>query len=364
MSTNLIYNSKFDIPLITTNDFKYYINLTAEEKTNFYWAVLADNSTITIQNGVTAYNYASPSLINLTQAISFQVNSSIAQTVTILDLVTYQLRFNYVCRPSYLINPLNVYFNDVLTYTVSTHTTSWSEIIIDYTPLDFGNLTIKFETVQIDGEDRNICFTNINFFQKQTTGGGGAPGTTSKIVTYNSLKNTNIYGALTINDLNINGSKISGRLLLNNIDTSIQLNTNLLNTNRIVYNYTTIPGNNNNQLGHIQTFNYTGPSSIGANAFANILVNLNPGVYLIDAYALFSIAQIPVTTRLGMNTVINTLSTDYNYTSFRVDNSTGQHSITYNYFLRNTTLRSYYIYYNCAFATTMAKFQVNILRIA
>ena len=95
-------------------NFKYYTNFTAEEKTNFYWSVLTDNTTITIQNGITAYNYPSPSLLNLTQGISFQGNSSILQTVTIFDLVTYQLRFNYVCRPEYFINPLNIYFNDVL----------------------------------------------------------------------------------------------------------------------------------------------------------------------------------------------------------------------------------------------------------
>ena len=102
MSTNLLYNPNFDLPLITTNDYKYYPDLTAEEKTNFYWTV-GTNNNISLQNGTTAFGYASPSLLNVTQAISFQYESSISQTITIFDLVTYQLRFNYVCRPSYTI---------------------------------------------------------------------------------------------------------------------------------------------------------------------------------------------------------------------------------------------------------------------
>ena len=102
----------------------------------------------------------------------FQGNSTIYQTVTIFDVVTYQLRFNYVCRPAYTIIPLNVYFNDVLTYTVTTYTLDWSEVIIDYLPSEFGNLTIKFATIS-DGYDKSMCFTNIKFYIKPTTGGGG-----------------------------------------------------------------------------------------------------------------------------------------------------------------------------------------------
>jgi len=366
MSTNLLYNANFALPLITTNDYKYYTNFTAEEITNFYWTV-GTNNYISLQNGISAFNYASPSLLNLVQAISFQYDSVISQTVTIFDLVPYQLRFNYVCRAAYTINPLNIYFNDVLAYSVSTYSSTWSEVIIDYTPSDFGNLTIKFETIS-DGQDRAICFTNIKFFQKTTTGGGGAPGTTSKIVTYNSLKNTNIYGYLNVNDLNVNGGVIGGllrtpKILLGNIDTAISFTTALLNINRINFNYSTIPGNNINQLGHLSTSTYVG-SSVGANVYATISVNIYPGVYLIDAYALFNITTINNVVRLGMNTTINAVNTAYNYTSLFVPNI-AQQNIKYTYVLRNTTAAPYYIFYHSASATTtLTKFQVNVLRIA
>ena len=164
MSTNLLYNPKFDLPLINTNTFERYATFTPAQISALYWLVV-DNNSVTLQNGVTAYDFPSPSLINNTQAICFQYAASISQTVTIFDLVTYQLRFNYVCRPSpYLINPLNIYFNDVLAYTASTYSSTWSEVIIDYTPSDFGNLTIKFETID-DPIDKAICFTNIKFLR-------------------------------------------------------------------------------------------------------------------------------------------------------------------------------------------------------
>ena len=277
MSNNLLYNPNFDLPLITTNDYKYYPNLTAEEIADFYWTV-GTNNNISLQNGTTPFGYASPSLLNLTQAISFQYESSISQTITIFDLVTYQLRFNYVCRASYTINPLNVYINDVLVYNVSVYTTSWNEIIIDYTPTEFGNLTIKFETIN-DGIDRGICFTKIRFYQKPTDdGGGGAPMPTSKMVTYNSLKNTNIYGYLNVNDYIVNGVTTQGiircpKLFINSYDINNVLYTATIRasssifTQTLNYNYSTIPTYTTNNLGFITTLNYTGGTSIAANAY-------------------------------------------------------------------------------------------------
>ena len=398
MSTNLLYNPNFDLPLITTNDYKYYPNLTEEEQTSFYWTV-GTNNYISLQNGTSIFNFASPSLLNLNQAISFQYDSDISQTVTIFDLVTYQLKFNYVCRPAYTIIPLNVYFNDVLTYTVTTYTTSWSEVVIDYLPSEFGNLTIKFATIS-DGYDKSMCFTNIKFYIKPTTGGGGAPVGTSKLVTYNSLKNTNIYGYLNVNDY-VNGGSVtegiircpklilnkvdinntlytgnvraSSNIFLNNVNLSTTfttgtlntttLNTTTLNTNIINYNYSTIPTFTTNNLGFITTLNYTGSSSIAAQGFANVSATLPIGVYIINAYALFTITTINTNSRVGMNTVINTHNTAYNYSQNFIPTTLPQ-AIQYNFILRNSAATLFYFYYNGGSASTITKFQVNILRIA
>ena len=352
MSTNLLYNPKFDLPLINTNTFKLYPNFTTADITALYWSSVNYNN-IAILNGVNAYGYPSPSLLNCTQAISLQSTSDISQTVTIFDLVTYQLKFNYVGRPNpnnyFVFNPVDVFINDVLVYTVSTYTTSWTEITIDYTPTDFGSCVIQFKTYDNgQGQDQNVCLTNINFFQKNTTEGGGAPGGTSKMVTYNSLKNTNIYGYLNVNDLNVNGGVIGGllrtpKILLGGIDTATKFTTALISTNRINFNYETIPGNNVDQLGHLATYNFAGGSSVAANIYATISVNIYPGVYLIDAYALFNITTVNNTVRLGMNTVIYTANTAYNYSSLFVP-SVAQQSINYNYVLRNTTARTFYFF--------------------
>jgi hypothetical protein len=116
MSTNLLYNPNFDLPLITTDSFKLYTDFTAAEITAFYWSSVNYNN-VSILNGVNAYDYPSPSLLNCTQAISLQNTSDISQTVTIFDLVTYQLNFNYVGRPNpnnfFVFNPVDVFINGV-----------------------------------------------------------------------------------------------------------------------------------------------------------------------------------------------------------------------------------------------------------
>ena len=117
------------------------------------------------------------------------------------------------------------------------------------------------------------------------------------------------------------------------------------------------------QLGHLNTYNFAG-SSVAANMYATISVNIYPGVYLIDAYALFNITTVNNTVRLGMNTVIYTANTAYNYSSLFVP-SVAQQSINYNYVLRNTTARTFYFFYHSLSATTtLTKYQVNVLRIA
>jgi hypothetical protein len=298
----------------------------------------------------------------------------------------------------------------VLTYTVTTYTVDWSEVIIDYLPSEFGNLTIKFATIS-DGNDKSMCFTNIKFYIKPTTGGGGAPVPTTKIVTYNSLKNTNIYGTFNVNDYINGGSKIEGiircpkiivnktdinenfytgnvrassavfinninistafttgtlnttTLNLNGVNTSTSFSSNTLNTNKINYNYSTIPTFTSSNLGFITTLNYTGSASIAANAFVNVSATLPIGVYIINAYSLFTITTINTNSRVGMNTVINTHNTAYNY-SQSLNASTLPQAIQYNFILKNDASTLYYFYYNGGSASTITKFQVNILRIA
>lgn len=414
MSSNLLYNSNFDLPLITTNTYKLYTDLTPAEITSFYWSSVNYNN-IVILNGTNDYNYTSPSLINCTQALSLQNTSDIFQTVTIFDLVTYQLKFNYVGRPNpnnfFVFNPLDVFINGVLVYTVSSYVTTWSEITIDYTPTDFGSCIIQFNTYDNGlGQDQNICLTNIKFYQKPTTGGVGGPTATSKMVTYNSLKNTNIYGYLNVNDYIVNGVTTAGvirtpkifvnnydinnvlytatirassniflnnvniatsfstqTLNLNGVNTSTSFTTGALTTNSINFDYvfttSLVPTLTFTNLGYKYTLNYTGSTSIAANAYVVLTINLPAGVFIVDSYALFSVSPVPVIVRLGMNTVNNAVNVAYNYSALLVSN-TSQQTNKYNYILTNSTQTIYYFLYNCANASTLSKYQVNILRIA
>jgi len=394
MSTNLLYNPNFDLPLITTNFYSSSVNY----------------NNIVILNGTNDYNYTSPSLINCTQALSLQNTSDISQTVTIFDLVTYQLKFNYVGRPNpnnfFVFNPLDVFINGVLVYTVSSYVTTWSEITIDYTPTDFGSCIIQFNTYDNGlGQDQNICLTNIKFYQKPTTGGGGAPLPTSKMVTYNSLKNTNIYGYLNVNDYILNGVTIAGvirtpkifvnsydinnvlytatirassniflnnvniatsfstqTLNLNGVNTSTSFTTETLNSNLINYNYLTIPTYTTNNLGFITTLNYTGGAAIGATTYVNLTSSLPIGVYIIVSFAFYT-GTAGQNTRLGMSNTINTLNTAYNYTQTFLPNAVAN-TISYNYILKNNATTTYYFYYNSGGSSTLSKYQVNILRIA
>ena len=64
-----------------------------------------------------------------------------------------------------------------------------------------------------------------------------------------------------------------------------------------------------------------------------------------------------------MNTVINTHNTAYNYSQTYIPTTLPQ-AIQYNFILNNNASTLYYFYYNGGSATTLTKFQVNILRIA
>ena len=243
------------------------------------------------------------------------------------------------------------------------------------------------------------AITNITL---TTYSGGGAAAS----VNYNSLKSINLYGALNVYDNTGNGSTIQGiiktprltingndinnviytgiirastsifinnvnvnttfktnQLLLNNVDVNTSFSSTTINTNQINYNYSTIPTLNSTNLGYINTLNYTGITAISANAFVNLSASLPVGVYLINAYAYFQVSTINLNARIGMNTIINTLNTAYNYTQNYVA-TTFLQSISYNYILRNTSTTTYYFYFNSGSASTLTSFNVNILRIA
>ena len=165
--SNLLTNGNFSQPTLTTNTFKYYSsNMTEEEKTSLYWTVenSSNNTMISLQNGVTTFGYANPSSISVSQFISFQYYSSIKQTVNVSIPGDYILKFNYTCRPGYLINPLKIYINDELIYVLTRYITTWSNFNIAYNVPKAGKYTIKCLTNFMDG-DTAIAITKLSFIK-------------------------------------------------------------------------------------------------------------------------------------------------------------------------------------------------------
>ena len=101
--SNLIYNGTFDIPTITTNSFKFInTDLNTQQKTDLFLGAGPTDVNLyeltTLQNGVSAYNYPSPSLIGFSQFVSIQYTSSISQSFTVTKTGSYNLKFNYTGR--------------------------------------------------------------------------------------------------------------------------------------------------------------------------------------------------------------------------------------------------------------------------
>ena len=162
--SNLLTNGNFSQPAITTNTYKYYSsNMTEEEKNQLYWIVenSSNNTMISLQNGVTTFGYANPSSISVSQFISFQFYSSIQQSVNVTVPGEYRLRFNYTCRPEYLINPLKVYINDELIYVLKNYITTWSVCTMVYNVPKAGTYTIKFLTDFSPFSPVNIISVNV-----------------------------------------------------------------------------------------------------------------------------------------------------------------------------------------------------------
>ena len=109
------------------------------------------------------------------------------------------------------------------------------------------------------------------------------------------LNNVNLSTTFTTNTLNTTALNVNGVHLNQSLTTTTNtttLNATTINTNIINYNYSTIPTYISTNLGSITILNYTGSTSIGANAFANLSASIPIGIYFINAYALFTITTV------------------------------------------------------------------------
>ena len=165
--SNLLANSDFLTPPITTNTLKNYSQFTNQEKIGFWWRINSDNY-FSILNGTTSYGYANALLkpASATQYASFQAYTSIDQTVYINKTGDYIIQFYYASRPGYNMNPLKIYINNDLIYTVSTVNNSWTKIFIIYNVGFVGNYIFKMVTSDVSS-DTNIAIANLTFIKSR-----------------------------------------------------------------------------------------------------------------------------------------------------------------------------------------------------
>ena len=127
--SNLIINGNFSQPVITTNSFLGIDYFTAQQKTDFFWND-DDHFTLQLINRSTAYGYEYPSIINTSQYLSFQFYAAISQTINTEYTGEQVLKFQYCNRPNYPINPLYIYLNNDLIYTISNYTATWLNVFV------------------------------------------------------------------------------------------------------------------------------------------------------------------------------------------------------------------------------------------
>ena len=266
MSTNLIYNGDFSLPLISTNSSLNSLSLTPAQSTDFYWTCTGNQAAII--NGVgTTNTLLNPSLIGYTQ--SFYIlnsNSSIQQSFTVPFAGSYILSFYYSLRTSYPLNNLQILLNGVLIDTVTTTPTNWRRYINTFYNVNIGVNTIKFLGVSVG--NYGIVFTGMSFTYDQFGGVQPAPGAALPltVATYNNFKSTTINGSLNVLDWIPTG----GSLVPGTITTQRYYN----------YNYGTIPNIPSTALGWVISSNVAA-TTVGALSYTSSFgLTIPTGIYI------------------------------------------------------------------------------------
>lgn len=266
--SNLLYNGNFSLPLIPTDSYNYTNTLTAQQQTDLGWSFSGDGNTA-LQNGSTEFGYPTPSVIGLTQFISLQRATYISQSFSVTNVGYYELSFKYTSRPNYIFNNALVKFDGNVIVTVPTPI---SESWVTYSKI-FNISSIGTHTLMIQGStpgyDYNIAITSIVLKQ----------------IFMNNLKNTNVFGYLTVNELNQNGVTTSNggiqtkKLILNGKDMNTEVSTD-----SIKYNYSTLPARVSTNIGY-QYYSVIGTNKTATGSGFTTITNISGvpiGVYHIS----------------------------------------------------------------------------------
>jgi hypothetical protein len=269
--SNLLYNGTFSLPSIATNSYYYFTTLTTQQITDFGWSSSVVTDYTSLQNGSAIFGYPNPSTIGLTQFVSLQYASYISQSFPVANVGNYILTFKYTNRPGYTFNNASVTFDGNVIGTVPTSTSgTWVTYSTIFNISSTGTHTLKIEGVN-PTNDLAIAITAIVL----------------KPYFINNLKSTNVFGYLTVNDLNQNGVTTSkgaietSKMIINGNDMNAKFSTGLIN-----YNYSTLPARVSTNIGYqyvskITTNFKVTSASYGTPNTVTSISGIPRGVYLV-----------------------------------------------------------------------------------
>lgn len=291
--SNLVYNGNFSFPDVSTNTTTSITSLTAQQRQQLFWYVETGYSPCYLIDG-SGGGFPLPSLVSATQFIAgVSTTGNLSQDITVFKTGTYNLSFNYSTRGDASFGNIGVYFKNSLFDTVTTAppANSWATYSNTYNCTQAGTITLRLQMVSGDGF---AGITNVSL----------TPLSLNADLSYNNLKNTNVFGSLNVDDSVINGATISGsiqtpKLLVNGENLSTQLSTNVIN-----YNYSTLPSYVNTNLGYKYYSELPSDVSIldsGNYTEITRLSNLPVGVYYVSYSASYMLNSGFVTTAVTLN---------------------------------------------------------------
>jgi hypothetical protein len=344
--SSLIYNGNFSIPDISANTGRNIsYALTAQQLQDFFWyGGPSGGAGVYLIDGSGGFSgIPSPSLVGATQAVLITGNFYLAQDITIFKTGSYNLSFRYCARNGYTLNNSQIYLGDTSLNAVTTTppANTWGTYSNTYNCTQAGTITLRFEPNTDPTSVKYIGITNVSL----------TPVSLNTDLSYNNLRNTNIFGYLSVDSLVQNGVATDG-----------YVETPTLLTELINFSYSSIPATVSSNLGYVNTITYSGGNP-AANAYVSITVSSLPiGVYILNSIAHMVSGTAPVST-LGLNTVNNAHSLTYGYTqTYGIALVTL--SASYSYILTNTSVRTYYFVYRSSQTTTSFLFRANVTRIA
>ena len=142
-----LQNTSFETPLITTNSYTYYGDLSLSQKQNFKW--LAGGNSVLRQgpiliNETTVWGFTVP-FPSGNQCLALQSTSFIEQSMY-LTTGLHTISFYYHSRTGDSGNPINILMNNTIIGTTSSvAVNSWTLSSLTFTISISGNVNVKLE---------------------------------------------------------------------------------------------------------------------------------------------------------------------------------------------------------------------------